>query len=33
MTAASGKAVLTKRTVDAFACPPGKKDAMLFDAK
>lgn len=24
---------LTKRTIDAFVCPPGSKDALLFDAE
>jgi integrase len=28
-----GKVVLSKRTVDAFSCPDGRKDALLFDAK
>lgn len=33
MTGGTAKVVLSKRTVDAFACPPGRKDALLFDAK
>ncbi|MBY0335474.1 MAG: integrase arm-type DNA-binding domain-containing protein [Acetobacteraceae bacterium] len=28
-----GRSRLTKRVVDAFTCPPGRKDALLFDAE
>ncbi|WP_431284957.1 tyrosine-type recombinase/integrase [Humitalea sp. 24SJ18S-53] len=33
MTGGADKVVLSKRTVDAFTCPPGRKDALLFDGR